>query len=343
MFAAPLFANRILALLAIGVIAEAASLQSPRWKVQVLIYPDIDFQFVDNSGVTHRITASMTQAEKDLSVQAARTFFYVDVPILDSGNMRPLATVQIVTHPLKQLGVVNGSCEYPFWPDPASTAPDRDTVNFDSTFVVFQESAFDHTTGRNMYIGCWGGLTWPTDTNTTYASSIFRIFSSTERGVFKHEWGHSITFYYDAAGKAPKPAIDNHNSTYVHCGTGVPYIYVEDSDTAPIPNSIYNDWSGYTHDYYSGTIATPDQPSRCLGITPAAWASGGPVTHPIAHPGDLNADGSVNVLDLQLLMKRLNQPAAGPSDPMDLDYDGKITVLDSRILVTFCTKQYCAQ
>lgn len=42
-------------------------------------------------------------------------------------------------------------------------------------------------------------------------------------------------------------------------------------------------------------------------------------------------------------IKRLNQPLAGPSDPMDLDYDGKITVLDSRILVTFCTKQYCAQ
>ena len=132
---------------------------------------------------------------------------------------------------------------------------------------------------------------------------IFRIFSSDQRNVFKHEWGHSILFYYDAAGTAPKPTVDNHiNDTtnrYVHCGSGAPYILLDDSDSVPITNSIYNDRSGFTHDYYSGTTATPDHPDRCLGVTPAAWASGWPVTRPIPHPGDLNGDGSVNVDDLR--------------------------------------------
>jgi hypothetical protein len=54
----------------------------------------------------------------------------------------------------------------------------------------------------------------------------------------------------------------------------------DENEMFPIPNSIYNNESGFTHDYYSGTTATPDQPTRCLGITAAAWASGGPVSGP---------------------------------------------------------------
>jgi hypothetical protein len=55
---------------------------------------------------------------------------------------------------------------------------------------------------------------------------------------------------------------------------------MDESDLNPVPNSIYNDQSGFTHDYYSGTTALATAPSQCLGITPAAWAAGGPVTRP---------------------------------------------------------------
>jgi hypothetical protein len=125
-------------------------------------------------------------------------------------------------------------------------------------------------------------------TGQTYDAIYADFVQSNQRNVFKHEWGHSILFYYDAAGTAPKPAVDNHinNTTnqYVNCQTGLPYILVDETDDNPIPNSIYNNLSGFTHDYYSGETATADLPYRCLGITPAAWASGGPVTRP--------ADGS---------------------------------------------------
>jgi hypothetical protein len=42
---------------------------------------------------------------------------------------------------------------------------------------------------------------------------------------------------------------------------------------------VKNNETGFAYDYYSGKTATADQPSRCLGITPEAWALGGPVSH----------------------------------------------------------------
>ncbi len=108
--------------------------------------------------------------------------------------------------------------------------------------------------------------------------------SATNRNVFKHEWGHSVLFFHEALGIAPLPAVDDHiNDTttrYVNCLNQTPYVLVDEEDSAPIPNSIYNDAVGFTHDYYSGRTATADQPSRCLGIPPQAWLAGGPVTKP---------------------------------------------------------------
>ena len=101
------------------------------------------------------------------------------------------------------------------------------------------------------------------------------------RNIFKHEWGHCILFYFDAVGTTPKPTVSNHAEAtdYVNCQTGQFYVWQDETLASPIPNSIYNNESGFTHDYYSGTTATADQPSRCLGITPEAWALGGPVSH----------------------------------------------------------------
>ena len=58
------------------------------------------------------------------------------------------------------------------------------------------------------------------------------------------------------------------------------YVWLDETDANPIPNSIYNNESGFTHDYYSGTTALATDPMHCLGITPSAWATGGPVSMP---------------------------------------------------------------
>ncbi len=101
--------------------------------------------------------------------------------------------------------------------------------------------------------------------------------------VFKHEWGHSILSYFDAAGTAPKPTVNNHadSVTYVNCQTGQYDVWLDETDANRIPNSIYNNDSGFTHDYYSGTTAPATNPTSCLGITASAWATDGPVSKAI--------------------------------------------------------------
>ncbi|HEU5093419.1 MAG TPA: hypothetical protein VFT30_12085, partial [Nitrospira sp.] len=132
------------------------------------------------------------------------------------------------------------------------------------------------------WIGGAAGLGPSMGTGQTYAAIIIEATGYGHRNVFKHEWGHSILFYFDAMGLTPKPAVTNHAEVnqYVHWPTGDGYVWIDETDANPIPNSIYNNESGFTHDYYSGTTATADQPERRLGITPEAWMLGGPVTKP---------------------------------------------------------------
>ena len=170
-----------------------------------------------------------------------------------------------------------------WWPSPADTASDRD-VAFDSVIVIWQPTVVDQSTGEQRWIGNAAGLAPGMGTGQTYAAIIIEAATLYgHRNVFKHEWGHSILFYYDAAGTAPRPTVQNHTTagTYVDCVTGQDYIWLDETDANPIPNSIYNNAGGFTHGYYSGTTALASDPERnCLGITPLAWATGGPVTKP---------------------------------------------------------------
>ena len=253
--------------------------QHPPWKILVLIYTTTDFSYTDGLG-QHRVIATMTQAEIDRAADTAIRFIESDVPALTSGNMHPIPTVRYPEQALADLEPISTG----YWPSMESTAPERDPT-FDSVIVVWDSLGIDVNTGQVVeLLPPYCGLTSHMGTTQTYATMKVTCVASNNRNIFKHEWGHSILFYFDAIGTAPKPAVDNHiNDTttrYVHCPTGESYILQDETDDNPIPNSIYNNETGFTHDYYSGTTATPDQPTRCLGITPQAWAMGGPVSRP---------------------------------------------------------------
>jgi len=76
------------------------------------------------------------------------------------------------------------------------------------------------------------------------------------------------------------------------------------------------------------------------------------VTVPPSIRGDLNGDGRVDLLDLEILEERLNSAAITSvnfglghlpvADARDLNGDGVINALDARILVTLCTSPACA-
>lgn len=249
----------------------------PRWRILVLIYRRTDITHTDVSGVRHRYVAQMTQPEAEQAATAARQFVTQDIPALSSGNLLPRVTIRFPTRTLTQLSPNADG----WWPSPEDTAQERDPA-FDSVIVIWDPRATDKTTGQPVWIGSAAGLTPAMGTGQAYTTLIIEAaITYGHRNVFKHEWGHSILEFFAAMGTSPTPKVENHTEAgqYVHCGTGTQYVWVDESEANPIPNSIYNNHSGFTHDYYSGTVALATQPKRCIGIIPSAWALGGPVSH----------------------------------------------------------------
>ncbi|WP_347275599.1 carbohydrate binding domain-containing protein [Candidatus Kuenenia sp.] len=236
------------------------------------------FEDADTS-IERHVVASMTPDEKDQAASAATLFVKTDIPALTSGNMIPILTIR---YPDRALTELSGSAGSGWWPAPENTAPERDPA-FDSVIVIWDPRCTDQNTGEYIWIGNAAGFTPFLGTGQTYTTLIIEAaISYGHRNVFKHEYGHSISEYFDASGTAPKPKVENHTDAtqYVNCYTGQYYVWEDDTEANPIPNSIYNNDSGFTHDYYSGTTALASQPTRCLGITSNAWASGGPVSKP---------------------------------------------------------------
>ena len=250
----------------------------PSWKILVLIYDKTDALLTDTSGVSHHMVAAMTPAEVEQATLAATQFVNTDIPALTSGNMNPELTIRYPDHVLSQLDPFGDK----WWPSAANTARDLDPA-FDSVIVIWDPRAVDQYTGVRYWIGAAAGLTPSMGLGQTYATIIIEATAYGHRNVFKHEWGHSILSYFDALDTAPKPTVVNHANVgqYVHWPTGDPYVWLDETDANPIPNSIYSNESGFTHDYYSGTTATADEPTRRLGITPEAWSYGGPITAPV--------------------------------------------------------------
>jgi cellulase/cellobiase CelA1 len=259
-------------------------LANPRWNVLVLVYLKTDFTYSDANGVSRHVVATMTHDEVKRVEPAARLFFGSDVSYLTNGNMQADVTVRYPST-LASLSTIGEE----FWPSYDDTAAEHDP-RYDSIVVVWDATGTDQKTGEAVSLTKdYGGVAAPMGTRQTYATIPTDNISVENRNVFKHEWGHSILFYHDAAGIAPTPPADNHiNATdkqYVNCLNQQPYILVDETPSNPIPRSIYNNYVGFTHDYYSGQTATADQPRRCLGITPQAWLAGGPVTKPNPNGG----------------------------------------------------------
>ncbi|MGZ9212949.1 MAG: hypothetical protein ACXW53_13705 [Candidatus Binatia bacterium] len=263
----------------------------PSWRILVLIYRDTDFSYTDSSGTQHHVVASMTQYEVDQAAHAARQFVEKDIPALTSSNMLPTLTIRYPDRALSKLSPHGGG----WWPSPENTAGERDPA-FDSVIVIWDPRATDQITGKSIWLGSAAGLTPAMGTGQAYTTMIIEAaFSYGHRNVFKHEWGHSILEFFNAIGTAPRPKVENHTvaNQYVNCLTGAPYVWVDETDSNPIPNSIYHNDSGFTHDYYSGMTARAAEPARCLGITGEAWAYGGPVSHS-ASPSMFTASQIIN-------------------------------------------------
>jgi hypothetical protein len=252
----------------------------PQWKVLVLVYDTTDFTYSEGSATRH-VIGHVDPWQLNAAADAATRFVLTDIPALTSQSMVPTLTIRY-PGTLKNLSPNGGG----WWPSPEDTAAARDPA-FDSVIVIWQPTVTDQNTGEQLWIGSAAGLTPGMGTGQMYTTLIIEAATLYgHRNVFKHEWGHSILSYFDAAQTAPKPSVNNHteSTTYVNCVTRQYYVWLDETDANPIPNSIYNNESGFTHDYYSGTTALAMNPISCLGITPSAWATDGPVSRSIIDP-----------------------------------------------------------
>jgi hypothetical protein len=59
------------------------------------------------------------------------------------------------------------------------------------------------------------------------------------------------------------------------------------------------------------------------------------------HTLDLDGDGDIDQLDVNLVLQAIGEPASRPDDPRDMDRDGIITPQDATLLGTQCTQPGC--
>ena len=252
-------------------VPRVADVPHPRWKILLLVYAQTDARIDGPNGTTRHVRAAMSPAEIDQTIQQARLFVEQDIPALTSGQMLPTLTVR---QPQSPLGVGR-------WPAPGDVLPDLDPA-FDSVMVVWDSRLKDVATGESLPLGDWV-VTYPRGLGQTYiALTAGSAGLGGFRNGYKHAWGDAILSYYEALQRTPLPTVTNHptsGSAYVNCKTGQGYVWQDETNAQPIPNSIYSNTAGFTHDYYSGTVARAEAPTVCLGIGPQVWAWGGPVTH----------------------------------------------------------------
>jgi hypothetical protein len=254
----------------------------PSWRILLVTYQTTDFTYTDGSQVQHRVIGGLTNAQIAAAETVFQDFVTRDIPTMTRGNMIPSLTIRRAPTPLTSL------TSLPFgqwWPSPSDIGANRD-LTFDAIFVLWQRVGVDQFSGREEYLstdtGNSGEVVCSGPDCQTYATIAVAGtgLAELDRANLKHRWGHGILLYYDMTGAAPKPMVYGHISggPYVQCKTGTSYLTVAESDGNPIPNSEYNSDSGFTPDYSSGTTASPSDVQQCLGVTPAAWRTGGPVT-----------------------------------------------------------------
>jgi hypothetical protein len=110
----------------------------------------------------------------------------------------------------------------------------------------------------------------------------------------------------------------------VSAGLTVGTVTTANSDTVPAGDVI-------NQNPPAGTFVVPGSPVDLL-------VSLGPAPRMC----DVDADGNVDITDIQAILAARNQPASGPDDPRDADGDGVITVLDARTCMAQCDLARCA-
>lgn len=249
------------------------------WKMLVLVYRNIDVDYVDLDGQPKHLTATMPQTDADNMIA---DFLHVPHQGLVYGYSDHYgeleADIVYVARAITHITYVNqNDPSVGYWIDPEDVRTELDTYapkgKYDSIEVLWQASHPE--TGQSVPLGGWGwgGGPFESANGATYAS-IFNLswwwtYDPCLGEVFLHEWLHGVTGYYMSMGYRFPPG-DLH-------GAG-------ENGYAQDPNGC---WTTWYRDYMRGRVYVNGTPT---GITEAAWNAGTPITgkpdlRPYAPPG----------------------------------------------------------
>ncbi len=89
-----------------------------------------------------------------------------------------------------------------FWPGPGDV--ERDPASFDAANVIWQPNVTDQASGEFRWIGTAAGLTPAMGSGPAYTTLIVDAATTYgHRSVFRHEFGHSITEYFEESRRKP--------------------------------------------------------------------------------------------------------------------------------------------
>jgi len=186
------------------------------WKMLVIVYPQIDVDYVDVDGVLKHLTATMPATDQNAMIQDFLHQPHRGAVYQYSDQTAELeAHIVISTRTLTSISEVGGP--YSYWPGPADTMPEIDQYappgTYDSVIIFWQAS--DPVTGQSIPSGGWGWGGWMGPYNMTYAT-VFNLswiwpIDACEGEVFLHEWLHGVTGFYMSLG-FPFPFEDLHGA-----------------------------------------------------------------------------------------------------------------------------------
>lgn len=262
----------MLSLLAFGAFATAgqAHATGDPWKMLILVFTNIDADYVDSSGAPRHLTATMPQSDVNNMVADFQHVPHDGLVYGYSDTYAELeAHVVYVARPISHVSYVNPSDpSVGYWVAPDDVRSELDTFGpsgmYDSVIIFWQASHPD--TGQSIPSGGWGwgmgpsgwanGMTYATVFNLSWAWPN----DACQGEVFLHEWLHGVTGFYMGLGFA-FPPDDLHGA--------------EEASYTQDPNGCWETW---LRDYMRGRVYVNGSPTA---ITQAAWNSGSVTTQTI--------------------------------------------------------------
>lgn len=238
------------------------------WKLLVIVYRDIDVDYVDVGGEMKHLAATMPLADEVAMIQSFRNLPHRGKVYGYSDQTAELeAHIEYSPRPLTTLSELD---TYSYWPSPVDTRTELDQFAppgmYDSVIIFWQASDPDSDQSipsMGWGLGYWPG--WGFANDMTYAS-VFNLSWAwqadfCEGDVFLHEWLHGVTGFYMLHLGYPFPVEDLHGA--------------EEAGYAIDPNGCWETW---LRDYMRGLVY---ENGERTALVPETWQTGTITTYDI--------------------------------------------------------------